>query len=47
MEGRSHTTGARFIKQTRMFVECKIRKLQKPKHSGYGIVGDGETVKYS
>jgi len=34
MEGRSHTTDARFIKQSRMFVKCKIGKLQKPKHSG-------------
>jgi len=30
----SHTTSARFIKQSRMIVECKIGKLQKPKHLG-------------
>jgi hypothetical protein len=47
MERRSHTTGARFIKQSRMFVKCKIGKLQKQKHSGKGIGGNGETVKYS
>ena len=28
----------------KMFVGCKIGKLQKPKHSGQGIGGDGETV---
>jgi hypothetical protein len=46
---KEHTplTGARIIQQTRMFVECKIEKLQKPKHSGKGIGGDGEAVKYS
>jgi hypothetical protein len=47
MEGRTHKTAARFIKQSRMFVECKIGKLQKPKHSGKGIGGVDETVKYS
>jgi hypothetical protein len=30
MEGRPHTAGARFVTQSRMSVECKIGKLQKP-----------------
>ena len=47
MEGWSHTACARYITQTRMFVECKIGKLQKPNHSVKDIGVNGETAKYS
>ena len=35
------------ITQTRMFVECKIGKLQKQNHSVKDISVNGETAKYS
>ena len=43
----THITGDRSIKKSRIFVECKIGKQQKPKHSVKDNRGVGETAKFS